>query len=108
MLQYTLSPPYTPLFLHANLLKHTSGVGRGSTFTHIKTLKNATALGNPGIDGAKGWVYQGRGRGMCVDVEIGEEWKGEGEVETVMWEEGGGEHGLEDLFFDNGGKTGGW
>jgi hypothetical protein len=45
---------------------------------------------------------------MCVDVEIGEEWKGEGEVETVMWEEGGGEHGLEDLFFDNGGKTGGW
>lgn len=94
-----------PLFLHANLLKHTSGVRRGSTFTHIKTLAAPHASKNdPALDGARMWVYTGRGRGMCVDLEV----EGKEEAVVYTWEEGGGLKGLEALFYDNGGKAGGW
>ncbi|KAL7412809.1 mannosyltransferase putative-domain-containing protein [Mrakia frigida] len=116
MLQYslpTLPPtPLKPLFIHANLLKHTASLPRGSVFSHIKSIRpsiKTTPEGKrEGLDGARGWVYQGPGRGMCVDLEWvgGEEGEsGKDGVETKEWE---GAKEFEDLFWEMGGKVGGW
>ncbi|CED82623.1 Alpha-mannosyltransferase [Phaffia rhodozyma] len=133
MLQYDL-PPYTdtPLFLHANLLKHTAGVRQGSTFTHIKYINPSsssstsstykfgagglltpqeTSARSDELDGAKMYVYTGKRRGMCVDVEFEDFTDGgnqEGKVELVEWEKGNGLKGLEDMFYKYGGRAGGW
>lgn len=103
-LQYDLPPnSASPLFLHANLLKHTSGVSRGSTFTKIKSAPSPDA-NSSSLDSARMWVYDGPGRGMCVDLEVGE---GEKEAVVQDWDDVA-LRGLESFFYDEGGRAGGW
>lgn len=103
--QYDLPPNTgTPLFLHANLLKHTSGVSRGSTFSKIKSAPSPMA-DSPSLDSARMWVYDGPWRGMCVDLEMGEGAAKQAVVED--WDDVG-VRGLEDWYYDEGGRGGGW
>ncbi|KAL8281328.1 hypothetical protein RQP46_006362 [Phenoliferia psychrophenolica] len=109
-----------PLFVHANLLKHSGGLNgwfaknpftyhRGNTFQTVKhvtpdLLQNSTSKV---MDRIRFIVYNHRG--LCVD--IWEEGAASGEVAqavtTERWEDawGGMLRGFEDLFYDNGGIT---
>ncbi|KAL7419528.1 hypothetical protein Q5752_005439 [Cryptotrichosporon argae] len=123
MLQYDLvTPPgYTsppPLFVHANLLKHLGGgLAKGQVFTHLKRFKR-DAYAEPSLNYAHLWVYNGRGRGMCTDLEWNVGWEqnlpadvrdGQG-VELVPLDELEGRpfDGFEDAFWELGGRVGGW
>ncbi|KAJ9103730.1 hypothetical protein QFC21_002190 [Naganishia friedmannii] len=99
ILQYDLDTAFgndepQPLFVHSNLLKHISGVHRGNAFTHL-----------------------GVGRGMCTDLDI---WTFDPVLpEEVEKSQKTAVHRLSDLpgrpfsnfenmFFDEGGRAGGW
>ena len=68
---------------------------------------------NPTLNHAHSYVYQGRARGMCLDLEwhgsIGEE-RGGVEVQTIEVGDIEGDvfKGFENAFFDEGGRIGGW
>lgn len=53
-----------PLFVHVNLLKHSSGTRRGSTFTTLKRMKGD--LVSAPMNNVRTEVV--RTRGMCVDI----------------------------------------
>ncbi|WVQ70433.1 uncharacterized protein L199_008660 [Kwoniella botswanensis] len=106
-------PP--PLFVHSNLLKHlgSSGLGKGNLFTHIRRMSNDYAS-NPSLNYAHSWVYMGQARGMCLDLDWHDhtpqeirdvEWP---ETISVVEEEGGVFDGFEDIWFEEGGRIGGW
>lgn len=125
MLQYGLSPPPpahqdpsdpahpAPLFVHANLLKHMSGVRPGQAFPLMRRLSLAQddvlrAVREQGREGPLDVVVGGarevRGRGLCSDI-----WAfGDGAVvETVDGRAafGGVMEGLEERY---GAKAGAW
>ena len=54
-----------PLFVHANLLKHSSNYQRGKYFTHVKHFK--PDLTDRSSDKPRTVVYHSR-QGMCVDM----------------------------------------
>ncbi|KUI72471.1 Alpha-1,2-mannosyltransferase MNN2 [Cytospora mali] len=103
MLQYGLTPPAPahadpsdpahpePLFVHANLLKHQSGVRPGGVFTHLRRLAprqddvRAGHAGGPGppataLDSVAGGGKAVAGRGLCSDIRA---FRAGADVETL-------------------------
>jgi len=76
-----------PLFVHGNLLKHSAGYKKGSTYTTIKRMKHDNV--SEVMDNPRTVVYNSR-QGMCVDV-----WDSFDDVDPRR---GGGE----DATFNNG------
>lgn len=96
MLQYGLSPPHTkqhqepsepthpaPLFVHANLLKHMSGVPQGQAFPQMRRLSlsqddvrvvasgattTTTTTTTMALDRVVGGAREVSGRGLCSDI----------------------------------------
>ncbi|KAJ4393932.1 hypothetical protein N0V93_003149 [Gnomoniopsis smithogilvyi] len=84
MLQYGIAPPPTkyqdssnpthpePLFVHANLLKHMSGVKQGQAFPHLRRLSltqdDVRVDGQTALDSVVGGAQQISGRGLCSDI----------------------------------------
>lgn len=84
MLQYGISPPPTrhqdgsnpahpePLFVHANLLKHMSGVQKGQAFPHLRRLSlnqdHVRVDGQTALDFVVGGAREVNGRGLCSDI----------------------------------------
>ena len=74
---------------------------------------NMDDIYNPSLNYAHLWVYQGPGRGMCLDLEWHDSTpkeRGGLEIETVEIGdiEADAFRGFEDAFFDEGGRVGGW
>lgn len=127
MLQYGIDPPRPehtepfepthpePLFVHANLLKHMSGVRQGEVFLQMRRLsldQDDVRLEyehgeEEPLDSAVGGAREIRGRGLCSDI-----WAfGEGAVvETVDATAtfGGLMAGFEEGYFGYGGRPGAW
>lgn len=120
MLQYGISPPPRkhrdssdpthpePLFVHANLLKHMSGVKPGQAFPLMRRLSlrqdDVRVEGQTALDSVVGGARDVRGRGLCSDI-----WAfGKGAViETVDAGEAFGNllAGFEERY---GGRSGAW
>ncbi|KAL2287937.1 hypothetical protein FJTKL_04708 [Diaporthe vaccinii] len=125
MLQYGLGPPRDghadptdpshpePLFVHANLLKHMSGVRPGDVFTLFRRLvpgqddvrteyRPATALHS--VTGGGSSVA---GRGLCSDIIV---FQGGADVETIDTKTsfGGMMKDFEEQFFSYGALPGLW
>ncbi|KAL1882188.1 hypothetical protein Daus18300_000674 [Diaporthe australafricana] len=125
MLQYGLSPPRAehadpadpshpePLFVHANLLKHMSGVRPGNVFTQFRRLvpgqDDVRAEYPPAIalHSVKGGGSSVAGRGLCSDITA---FRGGADVETVdtKLSFGGMMKAFEEEFFSYGALPGLW
>ncbi|GMK59208.1 hypothetical protein CspeluHIS016_0702230 [Cutaneotrichosporon spelunceum] len=108
MLQHDLVPPFPPLFVHANLLKHLQGgLSRGRVFTHVKRMAQ-DGYDDQSLNNVFFYVYNGPGRGMCTDIlyqagdEVGQS------VLVVPVSEVPEIEGFEDAWWDAGGRVGGW
>lgn len=94
----------------------TGGLNNGNTFTHIKRLTK-DSYSEPSTNNAHLWVYQGPSRGMCLDLELQSRVNTEQELEEmgqkvvtyeIEEEEGQVFKGFVDMFFEEGGRVGGW
>lgn len=148
MLQYGLDPPRSeyadasdtgrthpePLFVHANLLKHQSGVPKGGAFTLLRRLKLAQDGVRDGgasfhdddnqeekqgekrkrtLDSVVGGGKDITGRGLCSDIwtfGFGNEAEAKAEIETVdaRLAFSGAMETLEERYFGVGVRPGGW
>ncbi|KAK2596890.1 hypothetical protein N8I77_012776 [Diaporthe amygdali] len=125
MLQYGLDPPKAghadpadplhpePLFVHANLLKHMSGIRPGNVFTQFRRLfpgqddvlvEYAPATALHSVSGGGSAVA---GRGLCSDITA---FRGGADVETVDTKTsfGGMMKDFEEQFFSYGALPGLW
>ncbi|KAH8648483.1 mannosyltransferase putative-domain-containing protein [Xylariales sp. PMI_506] len=127
MLQYGISPPRPeyadssdpahpePLFVHANLLKHMSGVRKGDAFTQMRRLslgqdgvRSAYGDGeNSPLDVIVGGAKEIAGRGLCSNIwTFGDS----ATIETVDTKNAFGDlmGSFEDAYFGYGGRSGAW
>lgn len=125
MLQYGLDPPKAghadpadplhpePLFVHANLLKHMSGIRPGNVFTQFRRLfpsqddvrvEYAPATALHSVSGGGSAVA---GRGLCSDITA---FRDGADVETVDTKTsfGGMMKDFEEQFFSYGALPGLW
>lgn len=127
MLQYGINPPRPeyadltdpahpePLFMHANLLKHMSGVKKGEVFSQMRRLSLAQddvrvvrekGKSRP-LDNIVGGGKEIPGRGLCSDI-----WTfGDGaKMETLGTKDAfsGLMGGFEEEYFQYGGRPGEW
>lgn len=125
MLQYGLGPPRAghadpadpshpePLFVHANLLKHMSGVRPGNVFTQLRRLvpgqDDVRAEYHPAValHSVKGGGSSVAGRGLCSNITA---FRGGADVETVdtKLSFGGMMKAFEEEFFSYGALPGLW
>lgn len=125
MLQYGLSPPRgghadpadpshpEPLFVHANLLKHMSGVRPGDVFTLFRRLvpgqDDVRTEYRPGtaLHSVTGGGSSVAGRGLCSDIIA---FRGGADVETIDTKTsfGGTMKDFEEQFFSYGALPGLW
>lgn len=125
MLQYGLDPPRSghadpadpshpePLFVHANLLKHMSGVRPGDVFTLFRRLvpgqDDVRADYRPAValHSVTGGGSNVAGRGLCSDITA---FRGGADVETIETKTsfGGMMKDFEEQFFSYGARPGIW